>query len=167
MAAYIIKNVNVFDGFEVHQRPKSVLVSEGTIQKIEEEIGDVTEDVILIDGHGCTLLPGLIDAHTHVFRNVDEVKGALAAGVTTLFDMHNVPDNAVYMKKLGETTNDMPQIFSALFAATIDGGWPRAIVRHTNTDPIVGDPSVLLEFMLARSEFEDPKLTKMADSRQP
>lgn len=137
MAAYIIKDVHLFDGFEAHQRPKSVLVAGGEIRQIADFISDVAGDAVVIDGKGYTLLPGLIDAHTHVFRGVEEARGALAAGVTTLFDMHNVPANAMYMKKLGETTSDVPQIFSALYAATIDGGWPRAIVRHVNTDPVV------------------------------
>ena len=141
MAAYIINNVHLFDGFKAHQEPKSVLVAGGEIKQIEVSINDAPRDAVVIDGKGCTLLPGLIDAHTHVFRSVEEARGALAAGVTTLFDMHNVPENAIYMKKLGETTSDVPQIYSALYAATIDGGWPRAIVRYTNTDPVVSFPS--------------------------
>ncbi len=137
MATYLIKNVHLFDGFEARQEALSVLVAGGEIKQIDVFIDDAKDDTVVVNGEGCTLLPGLIDAHTHVFRGVEEAQGALAAGVTTLFDMHNVPSNATYMKELGETTNDVPQIYSALYAATIDGGWPRAIVRHTNTDPVV------------------------------
>ena len=160
MATYIIKDVQLFDGFEAHQGPKSVLVAGGEIKEIEASIGDVAKDAVVIDGKGCTLLPGLIDAHTHVFRGVEEARGALAAGVTTLFDMHNVPANAMYMKKLGETTSDVPQIYSALYAATIDGGWPRAIVRHTNTDPIVSTPVAPKSTVWARSQFGRQKLIR-------
>ena len=64
-------------------------------------------------------------AHTHVFRAVDEVKNAIAAGVTTLFDMHNPPSNATFMKELSRNSNELPEIFSAFHAATVDGGWPR------------------------------------------
>ena len=139
MATYIIKDVHLFDGFEARQEPMSVLFAGGEIKQIGVSVNDATGNAVMINGKGFTLLPGLIDAHTHVFRGVEEARGALAAGVTTLFDMHNVPSNAMYMKELGDTTDDMPQIYSALYAATIDGGWPRAIVRHTNADPVVSN----------------------------
>ena len=40
----------------------------------------------VIDGKGKTLLPGLIDAHTHVFTE-DALRQALIFGVTTELDM--------------------------------------------------------------------------------
>ncbi len=141
MSAFVIQNVRLFDGFRVHDGPCSVQVSEGKIERIESSSSLGTANRLsVIDGSGCTLLPSLIDAHVHVFRGVDEVKRALAAGVTTLFDMHNTPSNATYMKDLSRQSNELPEVFSAFHAATVDGGWPRAIVRHTTDDPTVRSP---------------------------
>ena len=138
MTSYLIENVRLFDGVKVHEKPSTVLVASGKIQSVgTERPKDVPDSTVVVDGTGRTLLPGLIDAHTHVFRGVEEVKGAIKAGVTTVFDMHNVPANAIYMKDLAQKLPELPEIFSTLHAATIDGGWPRAIVRRTNNDPIV------------------------------
>ena len=143
MSKFLIRDVHLFDGIDVHAQPQTVQVSDGIIQYVGETTPAILpddnddDDLVTIDGKGCTLLPGLIDAHTHVFRGVEQVKGAIVAGVTTVLDMHNEPSNARYMKDLARRCSELPEIFSALHAATIDGGWPRAIVRHTNSDPEV------------------------------
>lgn len=138
MTSFWIRNVRIFDGFDVHAKLGSVLTVDSQIEYVgTTDPSHIPEVAVEIDGEGCTLLPGLIDAHTHVFRAPKELKAAITAGVTTVFDMHNVPANALYMKNLAQTSSELPEIFSALHAATIDGGWPRAIVRHTNTDPTV------------------------------
>ena len=137
-STFLIKNVRLFDGQKVHAGPQSVFIGDGVIQSISNEPPKgLSQDTVVIDGNGRTLLPGLIDAHTHVFRGVEELKTAFRNGVTTVFDMHNVPENAFYVKKLAQESDDMPQVFTALHAATVAGGWPRTIVRHTNTDPVV------------------------------
>ena len=144
MVSYLVKNVNLFDGIDVYPDPQSVLISDGQIQYVGENAPpNAPESAIVVDGSGLTLLPGLIDAHTHVFRGVEDVKRAIAAGVTTVFDMHNEPSNALFMKEQSQASSELPEIFSALHAATVDGGWPRAIVRHTNSDPTVRWPAEL------------------------
>jgi imidazolonepropionase-like amidohydrolase len=42
----------------------------------------------VIDAKGCTLLPGLIDAHTHV-DSTEHLENATKAGITTMFEMGN------------------------------------------------------------------------------
>ncbi len=49
-------------------------------------ISRVPRDALVIDGTGLTLLPGLIDAHTHTF-GVSGLQQALIFGVTTELDM--------------------------------------------------------------------------------
>ena len=139
--SYLIQNVRLFDGVEVHEEPCSIYVSNGQIQSVTTtEPLNVPNGAEIVDGAGCTLLPGLIDAHTHVFRAPEPLKSAIPAGVTTVFDMHNTPEDGVYMKDLARDSIELPQIFSALYAATVRGGWPEAIVRHTVTDPKVNLP---------------------------
>jgi len=141
MSSYLVTNVRVFDGLDVLPQPCNVYIDEGKIQHVDraesQESRASFDAAVKIDGRDCTLLPGLIDAHVHVFRGVDEAKRCLSFGVTTVLDMHNTPDNATYMIELSQRSSDMPDVLSAFFAATIDGGWPRAIVQHTTDNPTV------------------------------
>lgn len=74
----VIKNVMVFDG-NILKGPESIAFENGKItdQKSGEQV---------IDGTGCTLLPGLIDSHIHL-NSVENLKQAAKNGVTTMLDM--------------------------------------------------------------------------------
>jgi len=77
------EHVRVFDGERVHSS-MNVLVEGQTIAAIGEDL-PIPPDAIRIDGRGKTLLPGLIDAHTHTWG--DALERALQFGVTTEIDM--------------------------------------------------------------------------------
>jgi imidazolonepropionase-like amidohydrolase len=79
--SFVVRNVRVFDG-EKTIANTNVVVRNGKIDAIG---GDVPSGLTAIDGTGRTLLPGLIDAHTHVFG--DALVRALQFGVTTELDM--------------------------------------------------------------------------------
>jgi imidazolonepropionase-like amidohydrolase len=79
--SFAIRNVRVFDGARTIPRT-NVVVREGSIASIGESLPSGIET---IDGEGQTLLPGLIDAHTHAFG--DALARALVFGVTTELDM--------------------------------------------------------------------------------
>ncbi|EKO3674004.1 amidohydrolase family protein [Vibrio metschnikovii] len=68
-AQYVFKNVQVFDGRQATlSAAKNVYVQDNLISKIEDyQALNVTDsNTIVIDGQGKTLMPGLIDAHTHL-----------------------------------------------------------------------------------------------------
>src|SRR5262245_50793878 len=75
----VIRNVRVFDGSRVVP-DRTVVVQDGKIQSVGRG-GRVPEGAEVVDGRGKTLLPGLIDAHTHVFGIA--LRQALMFGVTT------------------------------------------------------------------------------------
>ena len=79
----LIRQARVFDGARVIG-VRDVLVSDGKIAAIETRISPPAGAVI-VNGEGRTLLPGLIDSHTHVFG--DALEQALMFGVTTEMDM--------------------------------------------------------------------------------
>ena len=72
--------------------PQQPLLSQdGLITAVGAEV-EIPAGAEVIDGDGKTLLPGLIDAHTHIFSE-DALRQALIFGVTTELDMfmeHNL-----------------------------------------------------------------------------
>jgi imidazolonepropionase-like amidohydrolase len=62
----LFKNVRVFDGAGMMSGTVNVLVKGNTIAKISAGAIDAGSDTVIVDGKGRTLMPGLIDAHTHV-----------------------------------------------------------------------------------------------------
>lgn len=81
-AATLVQDVRVFDGKAVHER-RSVLFDQGVIVDADFR-GAAPQDARIVHGAGRTLLPGLIDAHTHSFRWFEL---PVLFGVTTQIDM--------------------------------------------------------------------------------
>lgn len=117
----LIRNVRVFTDGSLHQG--AVAFSDGVITAIlfesEDDIDAFAESAAdtVIDGQGCMLLPGAIDAHVH-FREpgmtqkadiASESRAAAAGGVTTVLDMPNVKPTTTSPEALHEKL--------ALFAA--------------------------------------------------
>src|SRR5262245_61382933 len=81
--SFAIANVRVFDGEKVIPRA-TVVVKDGRIASVGADV-QAPPATQTIDGAGQTLLPGLIDSHTHSFGNA--LERALMFGVTTSLDM--------------------------------------------------------------------------------
>jgi imidazolonepropionase-like amidohydrolase len=81
-APTLVQDVRVFDGARVHER-RSVLFDKGVIVDADFR-GAAPKDARVVSGAGRTLLPGLIDAHTHAFRWHEL---PVLFGVTTQIDM--------------------------------------------------------------------------------
>jgi imidazolonepropionase-like amidohydrolase len=75
-----INNVLVFDREEL-SGPKTVVIDGATIGNDEARLAD-----IIIDGNGCTLLPGFFDCHVHI-EDLKPLASCASFGVTTVCDM--------------------------------------------------------------------------------
>lgn len=65
----LFTQVHIFDGVnQERSEAMSVLVEGNTIARIAPSIS-APEDTVVIDGEGRTLMPGLIDAHTHMMMS--------------------------------------------------------------------------------------------------
>jgi imidazolonepropionase-like amidohydrolase len=83
MSSVAIRNVRLFDG--AHVIPNATVVfADGVITAAGAGV-KVPAGAREVDGSGKTLLPGLIDSHTHAFGNA--LERALRFGVTTELDM--------------------------------------------------------------------------------
>lgn len=70
----LIKNVNIFNGTDEELTYGNILIKDNKIAKIQTDSfePDEAKSVKVIDGQGKYLIPGLIDAHTHLtFEELD------------------------------------------------------------------------------------------------
>ena len=75
VSSVLITNVNIFDGKSDNlQQDMSLLVEGNKIARIASSIS-APENSTTIDGAGRTLMPGLIEAHGHLFPNVSAETG--------------------------------------------------------------------------------------------
>ncbi len=79
----LIRNVRVYDSGALSE-PTSVLLEGDRIRAIEPDIDG--DGAGAVDGTGCVLLPGLIDAHVHL-QGLSNLEQLARAGVTTALDM--------------------------------------------------------------------------------
>ena len=80
VAQSLFTNVHVFDGRnEARIENANVLVEGDLIKTVSTDAIDAP-DATVIGGGGRTLMPGLIDAHTHLYMNMPGGVGGMEAG---------------------------------------------------------------------------------------
>ena len=138
-APFTITGVRVFDGHSTTE-DRFLRVADGIVSALgsRPEIGPGHE---VVDGTGCTVLPGLLDAHTHALPG--RLEQAIRFGVTTELDMFNDPDTAAGLRALAAARPDVADIRSAGTGATAPGGHPI---------PYTVDVGLMPEFPTVRGE---------------
>ena len=111
-----ITNARIFDGERVID--DTTVVIKGAY--IEAVGGKVPAGATVIDGHGATLMPGLIDSHVHT--DMDGLRDALLFGVTTELEM-NGHWTAKARKNIAER-RDIADLRSPGMGVTPPGGHP-------------------------------------------
>lgn len=151
MSSFLVIHVRVFDGESVLLSRGCVLVEDGIISSISESVpSSLPVDCKVVSGDGCTLLPGLIDAHVHAFDNVQNLADSLHYGVTTVLDMHSEPE---YVKKLREVVAENDEVAdyrSCCHGATVKGGWPEPMVKMNDESEEVSVPPRSFQTRLIR-----------------
>ena len=117
---FVVRGARVFDGHKVLDQA-DVWVADGKIKAVGKNL-KVPSGVKTIDAAGDTLLPGLIDSHTHAWGTA--LKEAEIFGVTTELDMFTGVKYMQQTKKEQAEGKDLDQadLRSAGSLATAPGG---------------------------------------------
>lgn len=119
---FLVTNVRVFDGRQM-LTSTHVAVTGGVIRAVG---GDAAawRSLPVIDGTDSTLVPGLIDAHSHVW-DAANLRQALRFGITTALDMATIaitPHDLSAIRARADTATDMADVRSAGYPATSTRG---------------------------------------------
>jgi imidazolonepropionase-like amidohydrolase len=118
--ATLFRGVRVFDG-ERMLGERDVLVQGGRIARVGTGIA-APAGAAVVEGRGKTLLPGLIDAHTHTWG--EALQQALVFGVTTELDMFSAPQTgaAARAEQAAGRARERADLFSAGVLVTAPRG---------------------------------------------
>jgi imidazolonepropionase-like amidohydrolase len=119
-----ITDVRLFDGESVIPRA-TVVTRCTTIWRIVDGSGsaELPAGAVTIDGRGKTLLPGLIDTHTHTW-SVPMLERPLDFGVTTVLDMGSTNREfagSIKAERANGPARDRADLFSAVLWVTAPG----------------------------------------------
>lgn len=146
--AQIITNLNIFNGEFFLDGLQAIKVDKGRVVSIGRDIDE--GDANIIDGNGMTLIPGLIDAHTHTFYESNLYR-PIHFGVTTHLDMHTHPYTSVYALNIHEEnpigSRARTDLFTSEILATSSNG------HGTQFFPIstVSSPAAAATFVRSRA----------------
>lgn len=116
----VFRSVRLFDG-ETVRDGVDVVIADGMVRAIGSDL-EAPAWGETVDGTGRTLLPGLIDAHTHSWGPA--LERALVFGVTTQIDQFGAPEllrQAREEQEAGEASH-RADLVSAGILATVPGG---------------------------------------------
>jgi imidazolonepropionase-like amidohydrolase len=123
-APLVIVGAAVFDGSGGPPAPaRTVVVRDGRVERVGPA-GEVAPPAgaEVVDGAGCTLLPGFVDAHVHLdFYPPAEV---LAGGVTTVRDLGWPAGRLAALREQAEAPGASPRLLAAGQIVTVPGGYP-------------------------------------------
>ncbi|SNS91228.1 Imidazolonepropionase [Geodermatophilus pulveris] len=147
--AFVVTGAAVFDGTRFRP-PASVLVVADRIAAVEDRLTPPTGATV-VEAAGATLLPGLVDAHTHV--SAGALEAALRCGVTTEVDMF--ADPALIRSLRARAAADpaaLADVRSAGTGATAPGGHPTVLVDLGRLAPFptIARPDQAAAFVAAR-----------------
>lgn len=139
----VLRNVRVFDApnTKLLDGLRDVVVQNGRIEAIGP-LGLAASGMLEIDGRGETLLPGLVDVHTHTASASDppwkvslpDVDANLAAflyaGVTTVLDL-GAMSPAIFRERERVAKGEIlgPHVYAAGPIFTVPGGHPAEVLR--------------------------------------
>ncbi|MFF3979771.1 amidohydrolase family protein [Streptomyces sp. NPDC001828] len=145
----LIRQAAVFDGSRL-VAAQDVLIDGPLIAAVGAHL-EASAGATVLDGAGRTLLPGLIDAHTHT-TDTTQLRQALLFGITTELDMGGSAGTARRMRAAANERDDLADVRVATTGATAPGGHPCQLVELGMIEPFptVAGPDEADAFVAAR-----------------
>jgi imidazolonepropionase-like amidohydrolase len=141
----VIRRVHLFDG-DADRGVVDVAVRGGRIARVGSDVGGCA-GATTIDGTGKYLIPGLVNAHVHLW-NESDLRVALQAGVFAVFDLHSSEGPDAAFRRLRDSST-FANYYSAGYAATVPRGHPTQIFPiETINDSVT--PERFVEHRLAK-----------------
>ena len=153
----------VFDGAKLIPET-TVVIRDGVISAIGAD-ASVPAGATVIDGRGKTLLPGLIDAHTHTFAP-EHLRAAVMFGVTTELDMFTLASFAAARRaeQAAGKADGRADLFSAGTLVTAPGGHG---TEYGILIPTITAPEQAETFVAARVEEGSDYIKIVYDDGSP
>ncbi|MGW5049894.1 amidohydrolase family protein [Actinokineospora sp. NPDC004072] len=151
----LIRDVRVFDGESTTARA-DVLIDGDRIAEPDGRPADA-----VVDGTGKTLLPGLVDAHTHTFDG--DLARALTFGVTTELDMFCLPPNLARQRRTAAERDDVADIRSSGLLATAPGGHPSQLMAALADAAAFGDAVGAFDTVASADQAEEFVEARLAE----
>jgi len=134
VADYVIKNVNIVDvEFGTVQSNKNLAIKDGKIKLIYDDNLPTSDSVLIIEGSGKYLIPGLWDMHAHYHSNYRYSTYLLIAnGITGLREMRGKMDTINYIREQSKLGHILaPDIYSSGNILNGEKGWmPFKVVNN-------------------------------------
>lgn len=156
--ALLFRDVTLFDGSERALQPhRDVLVRGERIISVTATGGAVPAGAQVIPTDGCTLLPGFIDAHTHVagsgappwspqrVTTAHNLEAYVYAGVTTVYMLGGLAGEMAALRREVERGKLIgPQLYYTHLMLTAPGGHPVVVGRELSPWPLSAIGAVLI-----------------------
>lgn len=144
-AGFAIEGVRVFDG-ERTVESATVLITGAEITAIGDRV-PVPDGLDVVDGTGRTLLPGLIDAHSHLMPSTDPPR----FGVTTELELGTVADQRgdVRTQRASTAPTAQADLWSAGTLITVPGGHGTQAFPGLSTLGPDDDPAAFVDQRIA------------------
>lgn len=126
----LIRNVNVIPMSSPDPEVlanQSVLITNGVIQTISPEITPPNSSTLIIDGTNKYLMPGLVDAHAHVWSEA-ELAAFLSFGITTVRNVSGMPFHLQFQQKIKAGELIGPTILTT--GPILNGQGPNTQINH-------------------------------------
>jgi hypothetical protein len=148
----LFRNAHIFDGERVLLERQDLLVEGGKIARVGRNL-KAPRGAAVIDASGRTLLPGLIDSHTHTVGDAP-LREALVFGVTTHLDMFTDVGFARTMREeqAAGTITDRTDLFSAGTMVTAPSS-TGVFIRNTSS---AASPSIITPWPMLNSACTTP-----------
>lgn len=164
----LIKNINVYAPDNLGT--KDILICSDKIELIEEEICLDLKSVEVIDGHGKTIIPGLIDSHVHVTGGGGEggvttrvpelhISDLIKNGITTVLGLLGTDGTTRSVEALVAKTKSLKELGITAYALTGSYEYPTV----TLTDSIKRDMVFIEEIIGCKIALSDHRSSHVSN----